>query len=238
MTSATTPGTPTLRATAVAGLRSRVALPDVPGVRLSRLTAIELRKSVDTRAGGVLLAATLLLTLAPVVWQLLRLDGATPAFGEWTSWASSGVVLLLPVLGILATTSEWTQRTALTTFTLVPRRGRVLAAKLVGAVLLGVVVMGFALAVAALATVGVAEVRDTAPVWGEVGRQVGGSLLASVLNIVRGAAFGALLGQTAVAIALFASHRRRGRWSAPPSSEGTRSGSTSTRPSAGSPSSR
>jgi len=96
-----------------------------------------------------------------------------------------------------------TTRTALTTFTLVPRRGRVLAAKLVGAVLLGVGVMGFALAVAALATVGVAEVRDTAPVWGEVGRQVGGSLLASVLNIVMGAAFGALLGQTAVAIALF-----------------------------------
>jgi len=34
---------------------------------------------------------------------------------------------LLPVLGIMAVTSEWTQRTGLVTHTLEPRRSRILA---------------------------------------------------------------------------------------------------------------
>ena len=41
-----------------------------------------------------------------------------------------------PVVGILAVTSEWTQRTGLTTFALVPERERVIAAKVVAAVAL------------------------------------------------------------------------------------------------------
>ena len=41
--------------------------------------------------------------------------------------------LILPVLGILLVTSEWSQRTGLTTFALVPQRERVIVAKLIGA---------------------------------------------------------------------------------------------------------
>ena len=36
----------------------------------------------------------------------------------------------MPVVGILLVTSEWTQRTAMISFTLVPHRSRVLLAKL------------------------------------------------------------------------------------------------------------
>ena len=39
--------------------------------------------------------------------------------------------ILLPVLGILLVTSEWSQRTAMVTFTLEPSRSRVIAAKFV-----------------------------------------------------------------------------------------------------------
>jgi hypothetical protein len=45
------------------------------------------------------------------------------------------------VLAILSVTSEWSQRTALVTFSLVPDRRRVLAAKLVAVVVLAVAVM-------------------------------------------------------------------------------------------------
>jgi hypothetical protein len=46
------------------------------------------------------------------------------------TWAALGLSRLLPIALMLTMTSEWSQRTALTTFTLEPRRGRVLAAKL------------------------------------------------------------------------------------------------------------
>ena len=42
--------------------------------------------------------------------------------------------VILPMVAILSVTSEWTQRSGLTTFTLVPHRGRVIAAKAVATV--------------------------------------------------------------------------------------------------------
>ena len=51
---------------------------------------------------------------------------------------------LLPVLGIMLVTSEWSQRTAMVTFTLEPHRGRVVAAKLVAGLLLALLVSAIA----------------------------------------------------------------------------------------------
>ena len=45
------------------------------------------------------------------------------------------MTLLLPIMALLSVTSEWSQRSGLTTFTLVPNRGRVILAKLVVSVL-------------------------------------------------------------------------------------------------------
>lgn len=181
---------------------ARVAAP-VRRPPFARLVAVELRKSLDTRAGTVLLVLAALLTLAPVGWQLTHLDRGVPDFALWAQTARGGIALLVPVIGILAMTGEWTQRTALTTFTLVPRRGRVVAAKLVAAAVLGAAAMAFALGVAALALVAAAAGHDVSPQWGDVGRVVAGSLVSSGLNLLMGAAFGALVGQTAVAIAVF-----------------------------------
>lgn len=180
-----------------------LALPRVPRVPFGRLLAVELRKSVDTRAGVVLLVLAALLTVGPAGWQLTHLDDGVPTFLLWASTTRGGVALLLPVLGILAMTSEWTQRTALTTFTLVPRRGRVLAAKLVAALVLGAVTMAFALVCAAGALLVASAVHDTTPVWEDAGRAVAGALVAAGLNVVMGAAFGALLQQTAVAVSAY-----------------------------------
>ena len=48
---------------------------------------------------------------------------------------------LLPILAIMLVTSEWSQRTALVTFTLEPRRSRVVLAKLVVAQLFTVLTL-------------------------------------------------------------------------------------------------
>ena len=57
----------------------------------------------------------------------------TKSFGNYFGPSQFPVGLLLPVLGILLVTSEWSQRTALTTFTLVPRRLPGAAAKVLAA---------------------------------------------------------------------------------------------------------
>ena len=167
------------------------------------LTRVELRKTVDTRAGQALLAAVVLLAVAVVGYLAFTAPADTLAYGRWLRDATFPVVTLLPVVGILAMTSEWTQRTALTTFTLTPRRLRVLAAKFTAAVVLGLLVTALVdvIAAAGLAVRGLVLDADVA--WGNLGSILGGTAVSAALALVMGAAIGALLMQTAVAIVAY-----------------------------------
>jgi ABC-2 type transport system permease protein len=118
--------------------------------RITRLTAVELRKMTDTRAGFWLLATIGLLYAALAVIMLFAADPADLTFRNLFQLMMIPSGVLLPVLGILAVTSEWTQRTALTTFTLVPERSRVAVAKLLAAVALAVASVGVSVAVGAV----------------------------------------------------------------------------------------
>jgi hypothetical protein len=99
-------------------------------------------------------------------------------------------------------TSEWTQRTALTTFTLAPRRAPVLAAKAAAAWLVSLA----ALAVAAVLTVAVVAlagaVHGSADFDGLAGDLASAVVLVS-LNVLMGVAFGALAGATPVALGVY-----------------------------------
>jgi hypothetical protein len=103
---------------------------------------------------------------------------------------------------ILAMTAEWSQRTAMSTFTLEPRRGRVLTAKIVTG--LGVSLLGacFALAVSELVVVAArAAGRDIASGWSWP--QFAGSVVFILLTGATGIAVGALLHNTAAAIVTY-----------------------------------
>ena len=63
------------------------------------------------------------------------------------------MTILLPVVAILAVTGEWSQRAGLTTFTLVPHRGRVIRAKFVVTIAIGIASMALALSVGALGNI-------------------------------------------------------------------------------------
>ena len=117
------------------------SLPPARGQSFLKLVTTELRKSVDTRSGRVLILAILAIAAAALTWQLTHMDDGRQTFDSYLSAASTGVMLLLPVIGVMAMTSEWTQRTALTTFTLSPRRVRVQFAKFFSAIVLSVVVL-------------------------------------------------------------------------------------------------
>jgi ABC-2 type transport system permease protein len=129
------------------------------------LLGVELRKAFDTRSGYWLLVA---IAAAGVI-----ATGAVLAFagdGDLTYDSFAGAIgvpmtILLPVVAILAVTGEWSQRAGLTTFTLVPHRGRVVRAKFVVTVAIGIASMALALAVGALGNVVATGLKGIDTTW-------------------------------------------------------------------------
>ena len=113
------------------------------------------------------------------------------------------MTVILPIIGILAVTSEWSQRSGLTTFTLVPHRGRVLWAKFIAAVGVGVAAMFVALVVGALGTLVGSLVTGLDPVWNFTAAEFGLVVLGSVLGMLFGFMLGVLIRNSAGAIVAY-----------------------------------
>lgn len=172
-------------------------------VSFTRLTLVELRKQVDTRAGLWLFLVIALITalvMVPVVWWSEPADLTFPTLSDA---AVLPQMVLLPVVGIMAATSEWSQRTGMVTFALEPRRGRVVLAKLVSAVGLGLLAVVAALVSAALANVAGIFLRGGAGTWSVDGPLLAGSTAIGVLAVAQGVAFGLLLLNTPAAIVAY-----------------------------------
>jgi ABC-2 type transport system permease protein len=116
---------------------------------MGRLTTVELRKMTDTRSGFWLLLLVGLSALAVVVLVLSVGKPEDQTFDSLFGDCVGIVSVLLPIVGLLVVTSEWSQRTALTTFTLVPERSRVVVAKLLAGSALALVAVVASLAFAA-----------------------------------------------------------------------------------------
>ena len=173
------------------------------GIPMTRLIRVELRKLVDTRAGRWLLVGIALATVAAVAVYLFTADASELTFEHFVNVTVLPQSWLLPVLGIMAVTSEWTQRTGLVTHTLEPRRGRVLTAKFTATGLLGGMAVVLALGVAALANVLASVLLDGNGAWAYGIEGLGDTVLFQLLSLLAGLALGALLMNTAAAIALY-----------------------------------
>lgn len=174
-----------------------------PKVPLTRLVRVELRKMVDTRAGVWLFAAMGLITAAAVVLYLLFAPEQAQSYWGFVGVTVTPQGFLLPVLGILLITSEWGQRTGLGTFTLEPRRGLVVLAKIIAAVLIGLAAVAILMGVAAGGTALAGALDSGAGAWDVGGREVGNVVLLQLLAILQGLAFGLLLLNSAAAIVLY-----------------------------------
>jgi ABC-2 type transport system permease protein len=168
---------------------------------LLRLIGAELRKMVDTRAGFWLQLGSLGLMVTFTVLQLVFGDAADSTFRQmlWISlWPAS---VLLPVTGILLVSSEWSQRTAPITFALVPRRSRVLVAKLGAAVVLSTAFLAAAFVLGAVGTAIASPNVDAT--WTMTPGMIGQAALYLTASMIIGLAFGALLLSSAPAIVLY-----------------------------------
>lgn len=172
-----------------------------PGVPFVRLLRVELRKAVDTRAGRWLLGVTGGLAVVVVVAFLVWGSAVDTSFASLLGLATLPLAVLLPVLGIMTATAEWSQRTGLVTFALEPHRGRVVAAKVSAAVVLGLVVVALSAVAVAVAHLVGSGLRGQETDWGMPTGVALGLVLAMVLYLVQGVAFGLLLLNTPLAIA-------------------------------------
>jgi ABC-2 type transport system permease protein len=181
----------------------RCAIP-APGrpIPSTRLARVELRKLGDTRAGRWLL---IIIGLATVGTSAVMIGWAPDEEQSFAGFFAFGLVpssVLLPVLGILSMTGEWSQRTALTTFTLVPARERVIVAKLAAGVLVAVATTAVTALLSAAATV-LGAALGGAGGWRIDGSLLWQAVLLQALLVLMGLGFGALLLNPALAIVLY-----------------------------------
>jgi hypothetical protein len=167
---------------------------------LGRLIAVELRKMVDTRAGFWLQVAMPVLTVVVVAARLLVGGAADHTFQSVLDLGLQPAAVLLPVLGILLVTSEWSQRTGLVTFTLVPVRSRVLGAKLIASLLLAVGMLAISVAVVAAGVLVASPGVEGA--WSDAAPLIGQSAVNLTAGMAVGVALGAILLAPAPAIVL------------------------------------
>ena len=163
---------------------------------------VELRKMFDTRSGFWLMvgiaAAGVLATTAVVLFSSsdeLTYDSFAGAIGV-------PMTILLPVVAILSVTSEWTQRAGLTTFTLVPHRGRVIRAKLASTLVIGLISMALALTIGAAGNVVASVLSGDSATWDLspstiayiVGADMIGMLVGFMLGVLTRNSAGAIVG--------------------------------------------
>jgi ABC-2 type transport system permease protein len=170
---------------------------------LGRLVAVELRKMVNTRAGFWLQVATVASTVVAVLVRAVVGDAADHTFASILNVGVKPAAFLLPIAGILLVTSEWSQRTGMITFALVPVRSRVLGAKLVASLVLAVAMLVMSVGVVAAGVlVASPGVEGT---WSDVAPLIGQSAVYLTGGMLTGVAFGMVLLASAPAIvALFA----------------------------------
>lgn len=175
--------------------------PSAPtAIPFSQLVRVEWTKATDTRAARWLLALVALSTAAVVLVPVVAPSTSDQTAVDYLRAAALGLSILLPVVAILAFTGEWSRRSVITTFTQEPRRVRVMNAKLTVSVLLSGAgaVVGGALAMAAMA-IGTAADRGVEPDL-SVGA-VASYALYVLLNVLAAVALGALLQNSAAAVA-------------------------------------
>ena len=168
---------------------------------LGRLVAVELRKMVDTRAGFWMQVATVALTVIAVIGRSVAGTAADHTFASVLTLGVFPAAVLLPVVGILLVTSEWSQRTGMITFALVPVRSRVVGAKLLAAIVLSVATLAMVVGVVAAGVL----VASPDGAWAGAATLIGQTAVYLTGGMLTGVAFGMVLLASAPAIvALFA----------------------------------
>ena len=166
----------------------------------TRLVKIELRKMFNTRSGFWMLVS--IGVLSPISAGSLLVFGLNSDVTYQNFVRASGfpMSVILPMIAILAVTGEWSQRSGLTTFTLVPSRERVIRAKAIATLLVGLGAVSVAFAVGALGNVAGSALAGVDTVWDISLSMAPQMVLYNLVGMAFGFTLGVVLRNSAAAI--------------------------------------
>ena len=166
----------------------------------TRLVKIELRKMFDTRSGFWMLVSIGVLSVIATGAVLIFAPDGEAAYENFAAAIGFPMSVILPMIAILGVTSEWSQRSGLTTFTLVPSRGRVIGAKAIAAVLVGLGSMAVAFAVGAVGNLAGSALAGVDTVWDVSLSTAPQIVLGNLVGMAIGFTLGVVLRASAAAI--------------------------------------
>jgi hypothetical protein len=178
----------------------RVPVSPVP---LSRVTKVELRKMFNTRSGFWLMASIVIAALVATTAVILFAPDSELSYATFGAAIGFPMAVILPMVAILSVTSEWSQRSGLTTFTLVPHRSRVVLAKAISSVTVGVVSMLLAFGIGAIGNLVGTAITGTPVVWDMSVTECLCIVLANVLGLLTGFMLGVLIRSSSGAIVAY-----------------------------------
>jgi ABC-2 type transport system permease protein len=192
---------------AVTELSNRVTVParsrahgQIP---LRRITLVEFRKMHDTRSGFWLMCSIAILAVLATGAVLIWAPEDDIKYSTFATAIGFPMVVILPIIAVLSVTSEWSQRSGLTTFTLVPHRSRILLAK--GLATIGVAIgsMVLAMTIGAVGNVGGATIKGATIVWDMNVRELLFIVVGNILGLLFGFMLGTLIRNSAGAIVAY-----------------------------------
>ena len=187
--------------TLVGGVQDRSAVYR-PG--LAKLSWVEMRKMIDTRSGFWLLLLIAVGAGAGVVISIFAGPDSDRQFESFFQVTLVPTALFLPVLGILMVTTEWSQRTAMATYSLVPARLRVALAKLIAGIAYALLSIVTSLLLALIGYLVAIALGNTDPTdWGLRWQVLAGAALFEIIVVVIGIGLGMLFMNSPLAIVLY-----------------------------------
>ena len=166
----------------------------------TRLVTVELRKMFSTRSGFWMLVSIGVLSPIAAGSVIIFAPDRDVTYETFTRASGFPMSVILPMIAILAVTSEWSQRSGLTTFTLVPNRERVIGAKAVATLLVGLGSVAVAFAVGAVANVAGSALAGVDTVWDISLSTAPQMVLGNLVGMAIGFTLGVVLRNSAAAI--------------------------------------
>ena len=170
---------------------------------MSRLARVEFRKALDTRAGRWFVISILALVVLVLVIYALAANDTDKDFEDFVGISGFVLGYFLPIIVVMLVTSEASQRNGLVTFTLEPKRSRIVVAKFLAGVALAAGVLVVAFVLAFLGTL-FGIVTGASPEWSLDGNLMfNGFVLSNLVGVFIGFAIGMLIMNTAGGIVVY-----------------------------------
>ena len=154
----------------------------------------------DTRSGFWMLMSIAITALLATGAVILWAPDSEITYDNFAAAIGFPMSVILPMLAILSVSSEWTQRSGLSTFTLIPHRGRVISAKAVATVIVGVGSMIVAMAIGALGNIVGSAITGVSTTWDVSFQTLCLIVLGNVLGMMLGFTLGVVIRNSAGAI--------------------------------------